>query len=192
MRQMQFNLDLDDDVLFGPACAELAEALVAINLLELRTTPGLPCCLGCGEVRYTLPILCDTSPSWDPQAQPRHAGVGFSTARRRRRTRPTSASAPASIGTAHSCQALLDVRGIYTHKRGTCFDLACERAARLRFAGKTATVVIQQRTYGGQPLPGQFHAVVQTAEGIQDPAAELQLHPGQCSGQACSCEGGHR
>lgn len=193
MRQMQFNLDLDDDVLFGPACAELAEALVAINMLELRTTPDLPCCLGCGEVRYTLPVLCDTTPpppSADPQAQPRQAVVGFSTARRRRRTRPTSAS-PATVGTVHSCQALLDVRGIYAHKRGTCFDLACERAARLRLAGKTATVVIQQRTYGGQPLPGQFHAVVQTADGTQDPAAELQQHPGQCSGQACSCEGGH-
>jgi len=195
MRQMQFNLDLDDDTLFGPACAELAEALVKINMLELQATAGLPCCLGCGEVRYTLPVLCESTASMAALApvssEPvrRMAPVGFSSVRRKRPG--TATTHTATVGTVHSCQALLDARGIYTHKRGTCFDLACERAARLRLAGKDATVVIQQRTYGGEPLPGQFHAVVRTAEGIQDPAAELQQHPGQCSGSACSCTGDH-
>ncbi|MCR9165542.1 MAG: hypothetical protein ACE37F_00815 [Nannocystaceae bacterium] len=196
MRQMQFNLEIDDDTLFGPACAELAEALVKINMLELQATPSLPCCLGCGEVRYTLPVLCESTATMAAPASPepvrRMAPVGFSSVRRKRAstTRAVTTRA-ATAGPAHSCQALLDARGIYTHKRGTCFDLACERAARLRLAGKDATVVIQQRTYGGEPLPGQFHAVVRTAEGIQDPAAELQQHPGQCSGSACSCTGGH-
>lgn len=190
MRQMQFNLDLNDDTLFGPACAELAEALVAVNMLELRNTPDLPCCLGCGDVRYTLPVVCDNGPRTSATTpRPRRtAPVGFSTARRKR---PAAVAAPPLPDTVDSCQALLDVRGIYKHKRGTCFDLACERAARLRLAGKEATVVIEQRTYGGKPLPGQFHAVVRTEEGIQDPAAELQQHPGQCSGQACNCTGGH-
>ena len=195
MRQMQFNLDLDDDSLFGPACAELAEALVAINILELRNTPDLPCCLGCGEVRYTLPVVCDTSGSSTaglttaPTPKPRRtAPVGFSTTARKPRPKP---AATAAVGTVHSCQALLDVRGIYKHKRGTCFDLACERAARLRIAGEDATVVIEQRTYGGQPLPGQFHAVVRTPSGTQDPAAELQQSPGVCSGQACNCPSSH-
>ena len=191
MRQMQFNLDLDDDTLFGPACAELAEALVKINMLELQATPGLPCCLGCGEVRYTLPVLCETGAPSASQSVParRTAPVGFS-ARPKQRTARTLATV-GTVDTVHSCQALLDARGIYNHKRGTCLDLSCERAARLRLAGKDATVVIQQRTYGGEPLPGQFHAVVRTADGIQDPAAELQQHPGQCNGQACNCKGDH-
>ena len=37
---------------------------------------------------------------------------------------------------------VLDARGIYATKRGTCFDLACERAARLRLRGVDATVVV--------------------------------------------------
>ena len=183
MRQMQFSLDLDDDHMFGPACAELAEALVRINMLEISNTPSLPCCLGCGGVRYTLPVVCDSSPTPKASAPPRVATVGFGPLRKR--------AAPAASLRAHSCQSLLDARGIYAHKRGTCFDLACERAARLRLAGKAATVDIEQRTYAGHPLHGQFHAVVRTAHGVQDPAAELQRNPGQCSGQACNCTGSH-
>ena len=122
MRQMQFNLDLNDDTLFGPACAELAEALVAVNMLELRSTPDLPCCLGCGEVRYTLPVVCDNGPrtaATTPRPR-RTAPVGFSTARRKR---PAAVAAPPLPDAVDSCQALLDVRGIYKHKRGTC----CQR-----------------------------------------------------------------
>lgn len=183
MRQMMFSLDLDDDLLFGPACAELAEALVQINMIEIANTPDLPCCLGCGGVRYTLPVLCPGTPKDTAPPRPVSiATVGFG-------PRPKREPTPALR--VDSCQSLLDARGIYALKRGTCFDLACERAARLRLAGTAATVDIQQRTYGGHPIRGQFHAVVRTPSGIQDPAAELQHSPGQCSGEACSCTEGH-
>lgn len=175
MRQILFNLDVDDP-LFGRACAELAEGLTAINMVQLSTTPGLPCCLGCGGVRYTPPVICEAEPVTTTTRRP--AAVGFRSAPPRRPPPPSQ-----------SCQRLLDARGLYRERQGTCFDLACERAARLRLARMSATVVVEQRHYSGRPLPGQFHAYVQTPQGAQDPSRELQERPGQCVG-ICGCTGG--
>lgn len=162
-RSLEFQLRCRDDAQFGQQCAELAEALTLINLWELRQDGDrLPCCLGCGGVRYQAPQPC-----------------GFSNGGAREvcaTTRP------------YPCQSLLDARGIYATRRGTCFDLACERAARLRLQGVTATVVVVPRLERGRPLPGQYHAYVETPDGPQDPSQELQDHPGRCAGAgACNC-----
>ncbi|MCH9682859.1 MAG: hypothetical protein K0V04_15590 [Deltaproteobacteria bacterium] len=150
-RSIEIQLQCGDDAQFGQQCAELAEALTLVNLWELRADgDALPCCLGCGGVRYQPPQPC---------------------------------------GSPYPCQTILDARGIYATQRGTCFDLACERAARLRLRGVGATVVVIPRLGDdGRPLSGQYHAYVETPDGVQDPARELQDRPGRCAG-SCGCEG---
>ena len=158
---MEIQLRCGSDAQFGQQCAELAEALTLINTWELQQDGDrLPCCLGCGGVRYQPPQSC---------------GVGGFVGQP---PRP------------YPCQTILDARGIYTLKRGTCLDLSCERAARLRLRGIEATVVIVPQLEQGRPLNGQYHAYVETPHGIQDPSYELQHRPGQCAG-SCGCTHHH-
>ncbi len=160
-RSIEIQLRCRDDAQFGQQCAELAEALTLINLWELRQDgDALPCCLGCGGVRYQPPQPC--------------GGETGACAT----TRP------------YPCQTIRDARGIYAAKRGTCFDLSCERAARLRLRGVDATVVVIPQVEGGRALPGQYHAYVETPQGPEDPSAELQERPGQCAG-SCGCGHDH-
>ena len=112
-----------------------------INCLHIQADPNLPCCLKCGEVQYEPPQLCHYTRNMPP--------------------RPTGSN----------CQRIRDCRGIYRHRRGTCLDLACERAARLRLAGHLEAVVVIEVN---EQAKGDFHAYVETANGPQDPAAELQ------------------
>lgn len=159
-RSIEVQLRCGDDSQFGQQCAELAEALTLINMWELRQDGDrLPCCLGCGGVRYQPPQPCGAP------------GVGWALDDGRR---------------PYPCQMVLDVRGIYRTKRGTCFDLACERAARLRLRDIDATVVVVPRFEHGQRLYGQYHAYVETPHGVEDPSYELQQHPGRCAG-SCGC-----
>jgi hypothetical protein len=161
-RSIEMQLRCKDDAQFGQQCAELAEALTLINMWELREDgDALPCCLGCGGVRYQPPQPC--GPAADSGGR---CGVA---------PRP------------YPCQMILDARGIYSTKRGTCFDLACERAARLRLRGVDATVVVIPRVENGQVAPGQYHAYVETPYGHEDPAFELQNNPGRCAG-SCDCD----
>ncbi|MCA9652547.1 MAG: hypothetical protein KC501_21705 [Myxococcales bacterium] len=157
-RSIEIQLRCHDDAQFGQQCAELAEALTLINLWELRHDgDSLPCCLGCGGVQYQPPQPCG-SPTGRCAAPPRP----------------------------HPCQTILDARGIYETQRGTCFDLACERAARLRLRGTPATVVVIPLVEGGHAVPGQYHAYVETPDGIEDPSLELRTNPGRCAG-SCGC-----
>ena len=157
-RSIEMQLRCNDDAEFGQQCAELAEALTLINLWELRQDGDhLPCCLGCGGVRYQPPQPCAVPSQAAPRPSP--------------------------------CQTILDIRGVYATKRGTCLDLACERAARLRLKGIDATVVVIPRLEDGRSLPGQYHAYVETPYGHEDPSFELQNAPGRCAG-SCGCEGG--
>lgn len=163
-RSIEVQLRCRDDAQFGQQCAELAEALTLINMWELREDgDALPCCLGCGGVRYQPPQPCG------PPMTGGHC---------------TPAPRP------YPCQTILDARGIYATKRGTCFDLACERAARLRLRGTDATVVVIPRVEGGRAMPGQYHAYVETPYGHEDPSYELQQNPGRCAG-SCGCGGDH-
>lgn len=163
-RSIEIQLRCRDDAQFGQQCAELAEALTLINLWELQQDgDALPCCLGCGEVRYQPPQPCGP---------------------------PASSGRCATSPRPYPCQTILDARGIYETKRGTCFDLACERAARLRMKGVPATVVVTPRTEAGRRVPGQYHAVVETPHGLEDPSLEIQLHPGRCAG-SCGCGHDH-
>ena len=163
LRSIEIQLLCEDDEQFAQQCAEIAEALVQINVWEIRHDGDrLPCCLGCGEIEYEPPQPCGSTPgscNIRPRATP--------------------------------CQTIRDARGIYAAKRGTCFDLACERAARCRLEGIEATAVIVQRLDRGRPIPGQFHAYVETPDGVEDPALELSENPGECGG-SCSCgDDGH-
>ena len=160
-RSIEVQLRCRDDAQFGQQCAELAEALTLINLWELRQDgDSLPCCLGCGGVQYEPPQPCGAS--------------------------SCAGGRCATVPRSYPCQRILDARGIYATRRGTCFDLACERAARLRMKGLEATVVVVPQVEDGQAVPGQYHAYVETPYGIEDPALELQQNPGQCAG-ACGC-----
>lgn len=162
-RSIEVQLRCRDDAQFGQQCAELAEALTLINLWELRQDgDALPCCLGCGGVRYQPPQPCGPKADASCAAMPRP----------------------------YPCQRILDARGIYATRRGTCLDLACERAARLRLGGIDATVVVIPRVEDGRALPGQYHAYVETPYGPQDPSVELVDNPGRCAG-ACGCGGDH-
>lgn len=77
---------------------------------------------------------------------------------------------PTHCDATQACQLVRDARGIYKQRAGTCLDLACERAARLRLAGHDAHVVI---SFAGATAT-DFHAYVESSAGNQDPAAELQ------------------
>lgn len=94
----------------------------------------------------------------------------------------------------HPCQDVYDVRTMMKKKKATCYDLAAERAARLRLKGYDAHVVIEQRTNAyDQPIAGAFHAVVHVNDdgSVEDPAEELRQQPGKCAGgRSCNC-GGH-
>ena len=125
--RLEVNCEHDDD--FAQQIAQLAEAFVMINTLQMMADPELPCCLSCGDVRYEPPQPCG-SPPYRRVLQPKR--------------------------TQSSCQRIRDCRGIYRNKRGTCLDLACERAARLRLAGQEATVAIEF----DDESKGQFHAYV--------------------------------
>lgn len=160
LRSIEIQLRCYDDPEFGQQVAELAEALTQINLWQLQRD---------GDA-----LPCCLGCGGVQYQPPQPCGPA--------ETCPTARDYP--------CQSLLDARGIYEHKRGTCLDLACERAARLRLKGGHATVVVVPRLHHGRPLPGQFHAYVETPDGPQDPSYELQHNPGTCAG-ACGCEGGH-
>ena len=161
-RSIEIQLRCRDDDQFGQQCAELAEALTLINLWELKADGDrLPCCLGCGGVRYQPPQPCST---------------------------PTGRCAPQPRP--YPCQTILDARGIYETQRGTCFDLACERAARLRLKGTDATVVVVPRLEDGHRIPGQYHAFVETPHGTEDPSLELRQNPGRSAG-SCGCGHDH-
>lgn len=165
-RSIEVQLRCRDDAQFGQQCAELAEALTLINLWELEQDGDtLPCCLACGGVRYQPPQPC-----------------GIVT---------TMGGRSAAVPRPYPCQTILDARGIYATQRGTCFDLACERAARLRLQGVDATVVVIPRVEDGKALPGQYHAYVETPDGSQDPSAELLDNPDRCSG-SCDCGRAHK
>ena len=112
---------------------------------------------------------------------------------------------PPSCGTDRPCQEVYDALNIYQRKRGTCFDLAAERAARHRVeaieagaefpAEGVAWVVVQDQVqespYGpefDEVIPGHYHAFVERADGeVEDPSEELQSQP---AGASCGC-GGH-
>lgn len=95
----------------------------------------------------------------------------------------------------HPCQDVYDVRTMMEKGQATCYDLAAERAARLRLKGLDAHVVIDQRVDAyDRPMPGAFHAYVEVLDdgSTEDPAEELRLNPGVCAGgRACDCDGGH-
>ena len=77
---------------------------------------------------------------------------------------------PTHCDASSTCQHVRDVRGVYREQVGTCLDLACERAARLRLEGHDAHVVI----LFDDPAATDFHAFVESSLGEQDPANELQ------------------
>lgn len=172
-RKIQIGLTFDDDAQFAQQVAELAEALVQINVWELQHDgERLPCCLECGGVRYVPPQACDLPTVGQlTSAEPIRSKKGRPS--RLRKYGNKRVRVPMVVRD-DPCQSILDARGVYATRRGTCLDLACERAARRRIEGVPAVVVVEQRTELGQPLLGQFHAVVETPDGIEDPSAELQ------------------
>lgn len=87
---------------------------------------------------------------------------------------------PTHCDSTNTCQRVRDARGVYREQMGTCLDLACERAARLRLEGHAAHVVIQFDDLAAT----DFHAFVESSVGDQDPAHELQeLH----ETEQCGC-----
>lgn len=172
-RDFRLHLAAASDEEFAQQVAQFAEMLTQINMLELdKYGDQLPCCLGCGEVRYVPPPAC----------------------------KPCRGQSAPSF----PCQEVYDLLSVYARRRGTCLDLAPERAARLRVKaireGKTqwpgadyCYVAIEDQVDGhNRVVPGQFHALVQLADGsTQDPSEELLAKPGQCAGVGCSCGGKH-
>ena len=159
-RSIEVQLRCHDDAEFAQLVTELGEALTLINMWQLQR---------------------------DGEALPCCLGCGGV------QYEPPQLCGPVggwAIARDYPCQLLFDVRGIYRRKRGTCLDLACERAARLRLKGLEATVAVVFRYHAGRRLPGQYHAYVETPNGPQDPSYELQHNPGQCAGPgACDCTG---
>ena len=170
-RDFRIRLRMNDDTEFGQQAAEVAEALTVINMWELLTYGDqLPCCLGCGNVRYVEPKGCVTEDCSTNRVIRTNGRV--------------------------ACQLLLDARGLYEKQQGTCMELACERAARLRLGGEDARVVVVPReNYYGKRMLGQYHAYVAVYEGgrevrTEDPAQELiEGAHGECN--CTSCRGGH-
>ena len=160
LRSLEVKLRCYDDTEFAQLVAELAEAQTLINMWQLER---------------------------DGDALPCCLGCGGVQYEPPQPCGPVQACPSVRD---YPCQSLLDARGIYMSKRGTCLDLACERAARLRLKGLEATVVVVFRYHAGRRLPGQYHAYVETPNGPQDPSYELQHNPGQCAGPGtCDCTG---
>ena len=82
---------------------------------------------------------------------------------------------PKGCGTApHPCQTVRGAQEILERKTATCIDIACYVAAQLRMRGGPASVVFENmRDKHNRTIPGQYHALVQTPQGILDYTQDL-------------------
>lgn len=90
---------------------------------------------------------------------------------------------PKGCGMKHPCQTVLGAREMLTSGKGTCIDIACYVAAQLRLRGTPASVVFENmRNAAGEPIEGQYHALVETPLGVYDYTQDLiEGYEGQCS-----------
>jgi len=166
-RDLRLHLASANDDEFREQAAQFCEMLTRINMLELaKYKDELPCCLGCGGVRYVPPPGC---------AVPRPCQEVYD-------------ALMIYKNKAGTCMDLAPER--CARLRLQAIDEG--RASWDNFAQEVAWCAIDDQLDGdGQVLPGYYHALVELADGSeQDPSVELQEQPGQCAGAACNC-GGH-
>ena len=92
---------------------------------------------------------------------------------------------PPGCPTGDACQQVYDALMLYQIEEGTCLDIACEYAARLRTEGEegASVLITHQLDSYDRPIKGKFHAAVERANGqVDDPAEWMRVHPGQCIG----------
>lgn len=81
---------------------------------------------------------------------------------------------PVGCGSPHPCQTVLGAPEILERKKATCIDIACYVAALLRLRGIPATTVFQNMLdQNNQPIVGQYHALVETPDGVIDYTQDL-------------------
>lgn len=81
---------------------------------------------------------------------------------------------PIGCGSQHPCQTILGAAEIFERGTATCIDIACYVAAVLRMRGEAARVVfVNMKDEGGQDIPGMYHALVETKDGMRDYTQDL-------------------
>jgi len=90
---------------------------------------------------------------------------------------------PIGCGSAHPCQTILGAAEIFERGTATCIDIACYMAAVLRMRGEAARVVFTNMVNEqGQDIPGMYHAIVETRDGVRDYTEDLiEGDAAQCS-----------
>lgn len=74
----------------------------------------------------------------------------------------------------HPCQLVRGAQEILQTQKATCIDIACYMAALLRTRGTPATVIFTNQMNGqGDPIVGQYHAIVETRNGTIDYTEDL-------------------
>jgi len=87
---------------------------------------------------------------------------------------------PDGCGARHPCQTVRGAAEMFRQGVGTCIDVACYVAAQLRLKDhKAKAVFTNMKDRGGRPIPGQYHALVETDHGIYDYTQDLI--EGRCS-----------
>ena len=165
MRRMSYGFGVDHPNMEADLLEGLCEGFVRANQVQIRVDPEkYPCCLGCGEYKYVPPKSCRVF-DW----------------------RTGQARDP-------NCQHVHGAFPLNQRGMGTCIDLACMLCAifREKDSDAAARVVIEhQFEEGGEPKPGQYHALVMKGNGeLVDPEEKAKGAHGGSEGQACAC-GGH-
>ena len=81
---------------------------------------------------------------------------------------------PIGCSQPHPCQMVRSAPIILERKKATCIDIACYVAALLRLRGMSADVVFTNMLDGhGDPIKGQYHALVGTRGGVFDYTQDL-------------------
>ena len=90
---------------------------------------------------------------------------------------------PVGCGSPHPCQTVLCAPEIIERKKATCIDIACYVGALLRLRGVPATVVFTNMLDSQNlPIEGQYHALVETPDGVLDYTQDLiDGNTGACS-----------
>jgi hypothetical protein len=164
-RDLRFHFRVGTDAEFRTQVAEMAEALTRINTLEiLKYNDHIPCCLGCGEVRYVPPPGCGTD------GRPCQEVYDILEVFARKR------------GT---CLDLAPARAARLRA-----DAILAGEAELPASEVAAVVIEDQLDEYERPMPGFYHAFVRLADGSeQDPSTELQdSPPGACSCPGCGLD----
>lgn len=66
------------------------------------------------------------------------------------------------------CQTVRGAAEILDSREATCIDISCYMAAVLRLRDQRARVYFQNMVRKGRSIPGQYHVLVETNEGILD------------------------